>query len=210
MSRAPQASRHCVVNLTRDARAALPVRRVFPCVPAADTRSSAVAADVLLLNEIGLDPGIDHCSAIAMLETLRARGRRVVSFVSFCGGLPAPEHADVPLRYKFSWSPRGVLGAALNDARFKLGGAVREIPGRELLAQGFSDLPVSDVLKLEGIANRDSLPYAETYGLGKVEDLRTLVRGTIRCVCRRLHAATGLTTATGTPASPHSCTPSRP
>ncbi|KIP01213.1 hypothetical protein PHLGIDRAFT_131332 [Phlebiopsis gigantea 11061_1 CR5-6] len=156
--------------------------------------SRAVAADVLLLNEIGLDPGIDHCSAIAMLETLRARGRRVVSFVSFCGGLPAPEHADVPLRYKFSWSPRGVLGAALNDARFKLGGAVREIPGRELLAQGFADLPVSDVLKLEGIANRDSLPYAETYGLGKVEDLRTLVRGTIRC----------------TPASPHSCTPSRP
>lgn len=84
----------------------------------------AQAADVLLLNEIGLDPGIDHCSAISLLSTIHAQNKRVVSFTSFCGGLPAPENADVPLGYKFSWSPRGVLSAALNGARFKLNGTV--------------------------------------------------------------------------------------
>ena len=78
------------------------------------------------MNEIGLDPGIDHCSAISLLAEIRAQNKRVVSFTSFCGGLPAPESADVPLGYKFSWSPRGVLGAALNGARFKLGGKVSE------------------------------------------------------------------------------------
>ena len=83
---------------------------------------------MLLLNEIGLDPGIDHCSAIKLCDEIRARGERVTSFVSFCGGLPAPECAeDVPLGYKFSWSPRGVLGAALNGARYKLGGAVSRL-----------------------------------------------------------------------------------
>jgi len=69
-----------------------------------------VASDVLLLNEIGLDPGIDHCSAISLLHRLQAQNRTVRSFVSFCGGLPAPEEADVPLGYKFSWSPRCVMG----------------------------------------------------------------------------------------------------
>ncbi|KAI0338108.1 hypothetical protein BDW22DRAFT_1409660 [Trametopsis cervina] len=143
--------------------------------------ASAQAADVLLLNEIGLDPGIDHCSALALLGRLHASNKRVVSFSSFCGGLPAPEHASgVPLKYKFSWSPRGVLTAARNDARFKLAGRVHTIPGARLLARPFADLPVSDVLRLEGIPNRDSLPYAETYALGDVSALRTLVRGTLR------------------------------
>lgn len=87
----------------------------------------AVDADVLILNEIGLDPGIDHCSAFALLDSLRREGKRVVSFTSFCGGLPAPDcAADVPLKYKFSWSPRGVLSAALNGAKFLLDGKVRE------------------------------------------------------------------------------------
>ncbi|KAI0086800.1 Saccharopine dehydrogenase-domain-containing protein [Irpex rosettiformis] len=140
----------------------------------------AQAADILLLNEIGLDPGIDHCSAISLLSHLSAENKRVVSFTSFCGGLPAPEDADVPLKYKFSWSPRGVLSAALNGARFKLGGQIQEIAGKDILKEGFSDLPISDVLKLEGIANRDSLPYAETYSLGKLDSLRTIVRGTLR------------------------------
>ena len=80
---------------------------------------------MLLLNEIGLDPGIDHCSAISLLQRLRSENKRVVSFASFCGGVPAPESAEgVPLGYKFSWSPRGVLSAALSGSRFKLGGNV--------------------------------------------------------------------------------------
>lgn len=78
------------------------------------------------MNEIGLDPGIDHCSAVSLIERLRAERKRIVSFTSFCGGLPAPEYADgVPLGYKFSWSPKGVLSAALNGAMFKVLGKVR-------------------------------------------------------------------------------------
>ncbi|KAI0698029.1 Saccharopine dehydrogenase-domain-containing protein [Cytidiella melzeri] len=141
----------------------------------------AQAADVLLLNEIGLDPGIDHCSAISLLSQLSTENKQVVSFTSFCGGLPAPEHAEgVPLKYKFSWSPRGVLSAALNGARFKLGGKVQEIEGKDILKESFADLPISHALKLEGIANRDSLPYAGTYSLGELDSLRTIVRGTLR------------------------------
>ena len=64
-------------------------------------------SDVLLLNEIGLDPGIDHCSAFSLLADLRKKGKVIESFASFCRGLPAPDCADVPLKYKFSWSPRG-------------------------------------------------------------------------------------------------------
>ena len=85
----------------------------------------ALNSSVLLLNEIGLDPGIDHCSAISLLQRLRLENKRVVSFTSFCGGVPAPDNVGgVPLGYKFSWSPRGVLSAALNGSRFKLGGKV--------------------------------------------------------------------------------------
>ena len=83
---------------------------------------------MILLNEIGLDPGIDHCSAISLLSQLQKENKRVTSFTSFCGGLPAPEHADVPLKYKFSWSPKGVLTAASNSALFKLHGEVRLLP----------------------------------------------------------------------------------
>ena len=85
----------------------------------------ALKSNVLLLNEIGLDPGIDHCSAISLLQRLRSENKRVVSFTSFCGGVPAPDNVEgVPLGYKFSWSPRGVLSAALNGSRFRLGGKV--------------------------------------------------------------------------------------
>ncbi|KIM79378.1 hypothetical protein PILCRDRAFT_74408 [Piloderma croceum F 1598] len=150
-----------------------------------------VSADVLLLNEIGLDPGIDHCSAISLLSTIHAQNKRVVSFTSFCGGLPAPENADVPFGYKFSWSPRGVLGAALNGARFKLNGTDWEIPGENILTSHFQKVPVSDILKLEGIANRDSIPYANSYDLGPVGSLRTVLRGTLRLYpgfCDMMHS----------------------
>ncbi|KAJ3534969.1 hypothetical protein NM688_g7045 [Phlebia brevispora] len=143
--------------------------------------ADAVAADVVLLNEVGLDPGIDHCSAISLLSTLKEQGKRIRSFTSFCGGLPAPEHAEgIPLKYKFSWSPRGVLSAALNGARFKLWNKMYEIQGQDILKEIFPTLPASEVLQLEGIANRDSLPYADTYELGSLSELRTVLRGTIR------------------------------
>lgn len=93
---------------------------LFEC----STPCRAVNADVLLLNEIGLDPGIDHCSAISLVSKLHAEHKQVVSFTSFCGGLPAPDVPHGPLRYKFSWSPRGVLTAALNAAKYRLGDKV--------------------------------------------------------------------------------------
>jgi alpha-aminoadipic semialdehyde synthase len=121
-----------------------------------------------------------------------------VSFTSFCGGLPAPEVAEgVPLGYKFSWSPRGAIRAASEAASFRLAGQVRspsdfqlgglnahffqdwEIPGERLLLQNFPDVPLSNVLRLEGLANRNSMHYAETYSL-KNEELRTMLRGTLR------------------------------
>ncbi|KAM6499393.1 Saccharopine dehydrogenase domain containing protein [Amanita muscaria] len=148
---------------------------------------SATQAGVVLLNEIGLDPGIDHCSTHAMLRQFRRDKKRVVSFTSFCGGFPAPESVGgVPLSYKFSWTPRGVLGAALNGARFKLGGKVRDVEGEDLLKSTFPDVPVlskeegGGIIKFEGLPNRDSLPYVDTYGLGKIDDLRTVLRGTLR------------------------------
>ncbi|OBZ72980.1 Peroxisome biosynthesis protein PAS1 [Grifola frondosa] len=146
-----------------------------------DLHERAVAADVLLLNEIGLDPGIDHCSALSLIASLRAQNKEIVSFTSFCGGLPAPEYAeDIPLGYKFSWSPKGVLSAASNSAEFKLWGEECEIDGSNILQRSFADVPVSDVLKFEGIANRNSLPYAGIYGLGPLSNLRSILRGTLR------------------------------
>ncbi|THH02997.1 hypothetical protein EW145_g6616 [Phellinidium pouzarii] len=140
----------------------------------------AVNANVLLLNEIGLDPGIDHCSAIALLSSLRRSGEKILSFTSFCGGLPAPECADVPLKYKFSWSPRGALSAALNSARFLVDGKVLTVSEERLLGSNISNLPVSDVLRFEGLPNRDSLTYSSTYNLQELNGLKTLFRGTLR------------------------------
>jgi len=92
----------------------------FTLLPRAKSR------DVLILNEIGLDPGIDHCSARQLIKKINDGGNakgsasEIVSFTSFCGGLPAPEDSQVPLRYKFSWRPQGVLTAALNEANYLL------------------------------------------------------------------------------------------
>ncbi|KAJ8521319.1 hypothetical protein ONZ45_g1975 [Pleurotus djamor] len=142
--------------------------------------TKAVEADVLLLNEIGLDPGIDHCSAIDLIDRLQSSSKSIKSFISFCGGLPAPDVPHVPFRYKFSWSPRGVLSAATNSARYKLNNQVWSIPGENILKSYFPDIPITDQFDLEGIANRDSLPYLDTYNLGKVDGIRTVLRGTLR------------------------------
>ncbi len=77
---------------------------------------AAKDAGILLLNELGLDPGIDHMSAMRVIEAVRKDGGEIVSFQSYCGGLPAPEDDDNPLGYKFSWSPKGVVLAGKNNA----------------------------------------------------------------------------------------------
>jgi len=135
---------------------------------------------VLILNEVGLDPGIDHLSAMQMIDTARANGSRIVSFKSLCGGLPSPEaSASSPIQYKFSWSPKGVLVASQNSARYRQNGHIQEVPGEKLLGS-YESLEIEDEgvkLELECLPNRDSTVFAKLYGL---EDSDTFFRGTLR------------------------------
>jgi len=140
---------------------------------------SAKSSGVLLLNEIGLDPGIDHLTAMKIIDEEKDKGNRITSFISWCGGLPAPENSNNPLAYKFSWSPLGVLNASKNPAKFLLNGKVIDIPGQNLLASHFPNLPIFPGFSFEGLANRNSLKYIETYGLNQ-EYLKTMFRGTLR------------------------------
>jgi len=149
-------------------------------------------AGVLLLNEIGVDPGIDHMSAMRVIHDVERRGGRVVSFKSYCGGLPAPEANDNPWGYKFSWSPRAVLTAGKNAARYREDGRQVDIPGPELFKH-HHPLEVAGVGTLEAYPNRDSLGYIDLYGLDHVE---TMFRGTLRypgwCACMEKVVGLGL------------------
>jgi len=138
--------------------------------------AQAKAAGVILLNEIGLDPGIDHMSAMKIINDVQKAGGAVASFMSYCGGLPAPEANDNPLGYKFSWSPKGVVMAGRNDARYLKDGKEVFIPGPDLFGNRWP-LKVADGFEFEAYANRNSLPYIETYGL---KGVRTMLRGTLR------------------------------
>lgn len=131
---------------------------------------------LLFLNEVGVDPGIDHMSAMSIIDNIHEQGGKIVDFYSFCGGLPAPENNDNPFGYKFSWSPKGVLLASRNSAKFLEHGKIVEIDGKDL----FSNYRVEDVDnlgKFEVYANRDSMPYRDIYGLNEAE---TVMRGTYR------------------------------
>ena len=120
-----------------------------------DPLHSAHSAGILLLNEIGLDPGVDHCSAHSLLSRLRAENKQVVSFTSFCGGLPAPEVAgSIPLGYKFSWSPRGVLRAASESASFRLAGQVRS-SGHHLPDPQIQNLIIHNSVRIGTSRRRD-------------------------------------------------------
>mmetsp|Transcript_26945 Transcript_26945/g.86625 ORF Transcript_26945/g.86625 Transcript_26945/m.86625 type:complete len:1038 (-) Transcript_26945:1363-4476(-) len=128
------------------------------------------------LCELGLDPGIDHMSAMKMIEEARADGGAVESFESLCGGLPAPEAADNPLGYKFSWSPRGVLLAGRNPARYRALGAELRVAGEELFRSA-RPITILPSLSLEHLPNRDSVPYGAAYDIAEAH---TVYRGTLR------------------------------
>ncbi|KAJ1723018.1 hypothetical protein LPJ53_002636 [Coemansia erecta] len=136
-------------------------------------------ASVTIINEIGLDPGIDHCSAMKVIDQAHARGDKIKSFISWCGGLTAPENSDNQLGYKFSWSPRGVLTAGLNAAQYKINGSLRQIPAGQLFSHKFANVPLYPGFAFEGLANRDSLQYADIYGL-QLDQMDTMFRGTLR------------------------------
>lgn len=130
------------------------------------------------MNEVGLDPGLDHLLALECIHDAQASGGVIESFVSYCGGLPAPEHSDNPMRYKFSWSPRGVLLNTMSSAKYLSKGQVVEISGGGDLMSSPRHLNFLPGFALEGFPNRDSTQYADLYGLGT--GIHTLLRGTIR------------------------------
>ncbi|CAG0923325.1 unnamed protein product, partial [Notodromas monacha] len=147
------------------------------CSPAMQAlHDRAVDAGITIVNEVGLDPGIDHLLAMEYIDNVHLKGGKIESFVSYCGGLPAPEHSENPLRYKFSWSPRGVLFNALSGAKYVLDGKIIEVPPGALMS---SAEPVRFLpgFALEGYPNRDSLIYQEMYG---ISEAKTVLRGTLR------------------------------
>ena len=133
---------------------------------------------LIFLNEVGVDPGLDHMSAMQIIDAVRAEGGKVDSFFSYCGGLPALESNNNPLGYKFSWSPEGAILAATNDGRYMEHGKVYEVPGCDLFKHYWlKSVPGAGVF--EAYVNRDALPYLEIYG---IEDASGIYRGTLRNV----------------------------
>jgi saccharopine dehydrogenase (NADP+, L-glutamate forming) len=131
---------------------------------------------VLLLNELGLDPGIDHMEAMRIIHEVHDSGGQVLAFTSYCGGLPAPEANTNPFGYKFSWSPRGVLLASKNSARFLKDGQIVSIPAEDLFARP-EIIPIPGLGAFEGYPNRDSVPYRDVYG---IPEALSILRGTLR------------------------------
>jgi len=155
---------------------------ITPSYP--DARMSALddearEAQVTLLNEMGLDPGIDHAKAVQIVDWVHWQGGRVVSLSSYCGGLPAPENSDNPLRFKLSWSPEVIVGVATKPAAYRDAGRTVEITEdaifsepKEIWIDGFDE-------PFEGFPNRNSIPYISHYGLGD-DTPETFIRGTLR------------------------------
>lgn len=138
--------------------------------------AEAKQAGVVLINEVGLDPGIDHMEAMRIIDRVHGEGGRVLSFISYCGGIPAPESNTNPFGYKFSWSPRGVLLAGKNAARYLKDGREVFIPGEDLF-ENFTMISVEGLGEFEAYPNRSSLPYIDLYG---ISETRTMLRGTLR------------------------------
>jgi len=138
--------------------------------------SEALANGLLFLNECGLDPGIDHMSAMQMIDKIKNGGGILTSFESFTGGLIAPDtDSENPWRYKFTWNPRNVVLAGQGTAKFLMEGQYKYTPYHQLFGR---ITPVTVLGKhYEGYPNRDSLKYLTTYGL---QEIRTMVRGTLR------------------------------
>lgn len=132
---------------------------------------------LIFMNENGLDPGIDHMSAMQVIDTIREKGGKMLLFESFTGGLVAPEYDDNLWNYKFTWNPRNVVLAGQGGAaKFLQEGKYKYIPYHKLFRRT-EIFNIGGYGKFEGYPNRDSLKYKSEYGL---DDILTLYRGTIR------------------------------
>jgi len=143
-----------------------------------ELEEEAKSKGLVVINECGVDPGTDHMSAMRIIDSVRKKSGRVLSFTSYCGGLPAPVDNNNPLGFKFSWTPRGVLLASRNDAIFLEDGKQVTIPGKELFER-YRKEKVEELggEEYETYPNRNSLQYIGMYGLDGVQ---TMIRGTYR------------------------------
>jgi saccharopine dehydrogenase-like NADP-dependent oxidoreductase len=137
---------------------------------------AAKKAGIILLNEIGLDPGIDHMTAMKIIDHIHNNDGKVEEFYSLCGALPAPEVADNPMKYKFSWSPKGVVLASRNSALYLKKGKQVNIESINLFKDRFTyNFP--GLGDLEVYPNRNSISYIDIYG---IHEASTMYRGTFR------------------------------
>ena len=137
---------------------------------------AAERKEVTLLGEMGVDPGIDHMSAMARLDALRASNASIKAFETFTGGLVAPESDDNPWRYKFTWNPRNVVLAGQGGVKFKHNGRYKYIPYHKLFTR-YEVVEIPEYGKFEGYPNRDSLKYRHHHDLFGIE---TIYRATLR------------------------------
>jgi saccharopine dehydrogenase-like NADP-dependent oxidoreductase len=131
---------------------------------------------ILIMNEVGVDPGIDHMSAMSIINRLKEEGCKLIAFESATGGLVAPQYDNNPWRYKFTWAPRNVVLAGRAGARFLHNGKFKYIPYQRLFER-YEIIDIPELGQFEVYPNRDSLKYQDQYGL---TDLLTMFRGTIR------------------------------
>jgi saccharopine dehydrogenase (NADP+, L-glutamate forming) len=182
----PVVARHCLDQ----GKPMVTTSYVSPEMAALD--AEARQKGLVIINEIGVDPGIDHMSAMRIIDDVKQRGGTVTAFKSYCGGLPAPQHNDNPFGYKFSWAPRGVLMASRNGAQYLQDGRTVTVePAR--LFRDMHILQVPGCGDFEAYPNRDSVSYQAVYGL---EGIPTLFRGTLRnmgwCDCIYTYRRLGL------------------
>ena len=143
-----------------------------------ELHESAKKANIIILNEIGLDPGIDHISAMDVIDRLKEEGARISVFKSFCGGLIAPESDNNPWNYKFTWNPRNVVLAGQSGAVYLKNNSIKEFSYNQVFSN-LEKVVVPKYGEFESYANRDSLHYQKKYNL---TDATTIVRGTLRKV----------------------------
>lgn len=134
------------------------------------------AKGLLFLNECGLDPGIDHMSAMKIIHEASAKGEKILSFKSYCGGLLAPESEDNPWKYKFTWNPRNVVLAGQGASRYIEKGELKFVPYHRLFKR-LETINFPGLGDFDGYPNRDSLSYRQVYEL---ENIPTMLRGTLR------------------------------
>jgi saccharopine dehydrogenase (NADP+, L-glutamate forming) len=141
-----------------------------------EMKSEIEAKNLFFLNECGLDPGIDHMSAMQIINRAKANDEEITSFKSYCGGLLAPESEDNPWKYKFTWNPRNVVLAGQGTSRYIEKGDLKFVPYHQLFNR-LETIQFPELGDFDGYPNRDSLSYRKVYGL---ENIDTMLRGTLR------------------------------